>query len=406
MVLNHQFLMRGFQSFLFVALLGLFTGCQKEAEEAEAEEDSAPQAVSSDGLELSPEAQEAIGLETVQVSLRETQETMIATGWLAARPGGEVVVKAPITGFVTTEDSPLVLGQAVLQNQPLAKLHAFLSPQEQAQLVVAKEEADILIKQSLASLDFAEEQLARLEKDAASTVAGTRLLELRETIARSRAAEQEAREKLPFLPKEPYEGQMQLKETPIVAPLSGQVVELHFTPRNWSSKATPWGQSQTGPRFGFAFRLMSLTFRRFFPNTRRMFAGLARMPPFWRVPSSSRKRLNPESKRLRSFMKSENSEGKLRPGQAVSVSLPINQKVSRFVLPKSAILWDGLGNSWVYLRTSPTTFRRRQVELGPLLADEVVVERGLEVADTVAVTGVQALYGEEFRWQIQSEDDD
>lgn len=406
MILNHHFLIRGGRLFLLVALFGLSTGCQKEAEEAEAE-DSAPQEVSSEGLELSPEAQEAVGLETVQVRLRETQATMRATGWLAVRPGSEIVVKAPITGFITREDtSPLALGQAVSENQLLAKLHAFLSPQEQAQLVMAKEEADILIKQSAASLELAEEQLARLERDAASTVAGTRLLDLRETIARSRAAEQEAREKLPFLPKEPYEGQMQLKETPLTAPLSGQVVGLHFTPGQLVLQGDPlW---TIGDWSSLWVRVP--VYVADVPKVLAEHSVDVRWPngngSMEAHPIKSPQATEPGKQTIALFYEIENSEGKLRPGQAVSVSLPTGQNVSQPVLPKSAILWDGLGNSWVYLRTLPTTFRRQKVELGQLLAKEVVVERGLEVGDTVVITGAEALYGEEFRSQIQSEDDD
>src|SRR4249919_385662 len=87
----------------------------------------------------------------------------------------------------------------------LSEMKVLVSPQEQAQLVAAKEEADILINQSRVTKELAESQLNQLKGIAKGAVAGTRLVELQEIIRRSSVAEQEALDKLPFLPKEPYD---------------------------------------------------------------------------------------------------------------------------------------------------------------------------------------------------------
>ena len=60
----------------------------------------------------------------------------------------------------------------------------------------------------------------------------------------------------------------------------------------------------------------------------------------------------------------ENVGDALRPGESVSVSLPMDKQSSSLVVPNASVLWDGMGNSWIYVKTSETAFRRRKVELG------------------------------------------
>ena len=70
------------------------------------------------------------------------------------------------------------------------------------------------------------------------------------------------------------------------------------------------------------------------------------------------------------------------------------------------VLWDGMSNSWVYLRASDHSFRRRKIEAGQALGDHVVVLRGLKEGEQVVSTGAEALYSEEFKDQLPAEDKD
>jgi multidrug efflux pump subunit AcrA (membrane-fusion protein) len=101
-----------------------------------------------------------------------------------------------------------------------------------------------------------------------------------------------------------------------------------------------------------------------------------------------------------------NSAWNLRDGQSLTVRLPTDEQAEEILVPPSAVLWDGLGNGWVYLRRGPETFRRQRVELGAAQADGVVVTRGLQPGDEVVVTGTAALYGEEFKGTTPAADAD
>ena len=96
----------------------------------------------------------------------------------------------------------------------------------------------------------------------------------------------------------------------------------------------------------------------------------------------------------------------LRPGEAVSVELPTGKTAKQVVVPKSAILWDGMANAWVYMEEEKNLFRRQRIQLGPSTDEVVVVEHGLSEGQSVVIVGAEALYGEEFKGQIQVLEDD
>ena len=105
---------------------------------------SAPSTVvTADGaLHLTAAQQANLGLQVAVVESRKVQATLATVGWLQTRAGSEVIVKSPATGFVVPAgDEQFSLGKTVYAQHELATLEVFLSPQEQATLVTAKEEA-------------------------------------------------------------------------------------------------------------------------------------------------------------------------------------------------------------------------------------------------------------------------
>ncbi len=102
----------------------------------------------------------------------------------------------------------------------------------------------------------------------------------------------------------------------------------------------------------------------------------------------------------------QNPQGQFRPGQSVAASLPLSGDELRVLVPRSAILWDGFGTPWAYVRVGPETFARRRLELGFADQDAYTVHRGLEPGESVVTVGAETLRGEEFKTEIRAEDDD
>jgi len=388
---------------LYVASV-LLSGCGRSVVEKPADDE--PAAAARGAVVISTEQQRAIGLETVSVASRETQETLRLTGWLTARPQGEVVVKAPTAGFVTVGENPAraTLGSAVQSGEHLATLQVFLSPQEQLQLVASKEEADTTIEQATVSMELAAAQLERL-KTAGEAVSGTRLTDLEEIVRRSKAALKEARDKLPYLPQEPYAESLHLKPVPLDAPISGRIIHVHVNPRQFVLSGDLLWTLADWSQLWVRVPVFEADLPRLAENAAVFVTAHGVAEPFEAARIAAPQPANAGQRTVDLWLEVANPKEQLRPGQAVTVSMPTQTRASRFVIPRSALLWDGMGNSWVYLRTGSESFKRQRIELGAVLDGGVVVERGLSGGEQVVVTAAESLFGEEFKSDVQADED-
>jgi cobalt-zinc-cadmium efflux system membrane fusion protein len=85
-----------------------------------------------------------------------------------------------------------------------------------------------------------------------------------------------------------------------------------------------------------------------------------------------------------------------RPGQKVGVTLLLRDPRDSLVVPSSAILYDVLGGTWVYVRTASHTYSRRRVEVDHAAGDLVVLARGPAPGEAVVKVGAAELFGTEF----------
>jgi hypothetical protein len=105
-----------------------------------------------------------------------------------------------------------------------------------------------------------------------------------------------------------------------------------------------------------------------------------------------------------SYFYISSAESGLLPGLNVIVSWPSAQAPQGVVVPESAVVWMQ-GKAWVYVRTGPQTFVRREVS--PDLPGPVggYIVSGLAADGQVAVRGAQMLLSEEFRAQVRGDQD-
>lgn len=387
---------------LFGAVLLALAGCTGEKDGQPAA--SPPTESSSGAVKLSEKAQQQLGLACQRPVKRDVQAVMPLTGWLELPPGREVVVKSPLTGYLAAnEDEPeWTLGARVEQRQTMQRVMAFLSPAELAQLIVAKKETDITIQQSLVSMTLAKERLdlANAAKEAVSAV---RRNELQEIYERSKVAFDESKGKLPFLPREPYDDELLMRPVTITSPLSGRLRELHVRAPQFVFQGDPlWTVAD--------WSVLWVRVPVFETDVSRVLtiAAGVHVPGRSPVPASPLETPQPTKPGLRTvdlLYVVPNEAEALRPGQSVTVDLPAGASEERLLIARSAVLWDGNGGAWVYVRASEDSFRRQRVELGQTVGDEVVIARGLDDDDEVVTTAAQALYGEEFKGAMPAEDD-
>jgi len=389
------------------SLLGclLIPGCS-ESEPTEIEPDEA--IVASTGIvHVDANQQDNIGLKTIPLELQRMPLLLRLTGWLTAPPDAETTVRAPVDGFVAIAEGRRLptLGESVNPGKALTRLHVFLTPQEIAQLVVAKEDTDIQLEQALVSMRLAEDQLQRLG-NARDAVAAVRVDEVRETYQRSKAAVEEVRDKLPYLAEEPYNEQMLVKPVLVTAPRGGKITQVHvaadqfvlagdalWTVSDWS---TLWVRVPV--------------FEADLPRIARREAAQVETAelsvPLQAAPIDAPLATTPGLRTVDLYYALANPDWSLRAGQSVLVGVPTGMEEDVLLIPQSALLYDGQGAIWVYVRVDGHTFRRQRVEVGMRVGMDAVIPRGLQQDDEIVETGAQALYSEEFKGQIATGDDD
>jgi hypothetical protein len=86
-------------------------------------------------------------------------------------------------------------------------------------------------------------------------------------------------------------------------------------------------------------------------------------------------------------------EGASRTGLATA---PVRDRGGRRTLPYEALIYDGAGDSWVYVVTGPLTFVRRRVAVDRVVGGEVLFTRGPSAGTPVVTVGATEVYGSEL----------
>ena len=89
-------------------------------------------------------------------------------------------------------------------------------------------------------------------------------------------------------------------------------------------------------------------------------------------------------------------QGTLRPGQRVSVQLPLVGNSEQRVIPWSAVVQDINGGYWIYEKTGEHKFARRRVQVKQVVDSWAVLEQGPPVGTTIVTTGAAEVFGTEF----------
>jgi multidrug efflux pump subunit AcrA (membrane-fusion protein) len=92
-----------------------------------------------------------------------------------------------------------------------------------------------------------------------------------------------------------------------------------------------------------------------------------------------------------------NPDGVLRPGERVSVQVPMDGGGTEgSLIPWAAILHDIQGGTWVYEALDGHVYTRRRVEVKDVLDGFAVLTRGPAPGTSIVVVGAAELYSTEF----------
>ena len=75
---------------------------------------------------------------------------------------------------------------------------------------------------------------------------------------------------------------------------------------------------------------------------------------------------------------------------------PIRSQDGGSAMPYAAIVYDKVGDTWVYTTTEPLTFMRQSISVGSIKGNVVLLKDGPAPGTQVVTVGVAELYGVEF----------
>lgn len=361
-------------------------------------------------IELTPEAEERLGIKTAAVERKAVQRRRTYGGELVLPTGASIIVSTPVGGRLKaiSEGNVPEVGTHVSRNDPVFLLQPLaLTPAEQIaitqarlQLAQAQVDADNTLEQAQTNFDLAETNLKRAEGllGGAGTIAQVDTAKAQRELMKDALDAARKRAKLVEDVRRSIEtGDEAL--IPIVSPSDGYVRVQHAT----VSQIVPAG----APLFEvmdydpiwvkvpvYAGELPSIADN----EPARISAlgetdaakGLTAQPV--QAPPSA----DAQAATVDLYYELPNADGRLRPGQRLNVTLALRGKQQNLVVPWSAVEIDIYGGAWVYVMTAPHQFVRRRVQV-PFVADDLaVLEKGPAEGEQVVIEGVAELSGTEF----------
>ncbi len=340
---------------------------------------------------LSDEARKHLAIATEKVTAEPVRLTRTVGGELMVPPGRSVIVTAPVAGTLAprrmADVGPVARGDVIFELLPLQQ------PERDA-----RAEAERVLGEADARLTQTTQRVQRLELLLKDGSASVRLVEdARADRAVAAAAVEAARKRNESVGRAAVGARGELSLT---APFDGQVVAIHAAAGQVVAAGAPVAEvAQTSSLWlrvpVFAGDLPEIDASR--PVVAARLGQEVSGP--WR---EVRRVTGPPAANSSAasvdlfFEVSGSGLGATRPGERLSVQLPLKATSRGIVIPRGAVVYDINGGTWVYEDRGRNRFARQRVELGGPAGRGVVVMRGLAEGMTIVTVGAAELYGTEF----------
>lgn len=375
---------------LLVALGGSSCAGEQSAPQKEAHAEQGADDEHQEGVvAIAPEAQAQVGLQVAPVIARELPAVFTTTGEFEADADRVAHVTARVPGRVTQVF--MTIGDPVNAGQPLATLDSVELGQTQSAYLTA-----------LAGLDLARETLARQERLLADDlIARKEVIQARNEVRLARVELEEAQSQLRLYGMTAARVATLARTRridptiPLLAPIGGVVLQRHLT----LGEVVEPGAPQP------AFVLTNV--EELWVNATLYEKDLALVregqPATVTTPAYPSERyqgrvsvistaLEKETRTATARVVVANPQGKLKPDMFANVSIDVGSRQA-LAIPESALVQDK-GETYVFVRTGPTTFERREVALDEKVGGYYPVRSGLAAGEPVVTKGAFNLKAE------------
>lgn len=330
------------------------------------------------------EQQWTLDFGTALAETRSMRESILVSGEVRPRSGGEVDVAAPVSGRVSPAARLPVIGVAIERAQTLASIIPLTpAPGDRPSL-------ELGVSEARTALDLARRDLARAERLlAAGAVPARRVDEARAAEATAAARLTGAERRL-----QQFEASRQAEASgagesafSVPAPIAGVIAQV---------SATPGSNVIQGDRL---FRIVAVDQvyvaanvpEAQIPRVSRLNGAEVEVPgsglriPAGRLVAKSSV-IDPQTRTLSILFEVQNPARTLSIGQALSVRLFLTGSVEAVTVPDSAVIDDG-GRPVVFVQVEGEAFSRRPVKLGIREGGRVQIAEGLRPGERVVTKG-------------------
>lgn len=341
-------------------------------------------------ITLTAEAEKRLGIETALVEVQSVSKTRSVGGEVVVVPGASVKVAAPVAGTLQAGSVPAP-GSLLRRGQRLFRLIALAPAERDASIDAAREVDD-----AQARVDAAAKRAARAEQLLKDGAGSRRAFEEAQTeLQVAQAALKAANSRAGLVRRGPIEaGGMD-----VTSPLDGTLVSLSASAGQTVAASTPLFEVARVDPVWIKVAMYAGDISTIDPTERAQVTGLGDGPQG--APRVARRvtappSANPDAASVDVFYEVSNTDRALRPGQRVSVRLPLGGATSSLAVPKGALLHDASGGTWVYESRGNHVYVRRRIDISDIRGDLAIVARGPSAGTRVVTLGAAELFGTEF----------
>jgi cobalt-zinc-cadmium efflux system membrane fusion protein len=369
-------------------------------------------------VELTEAAVKRLGIETAVVEVRNLAQGRTYGGEIMLPIGATVIVSAPVAGLLKSPADIMVLkaGSAVVARQVLLTLlpllspeRAVLTPAERITLAVARNgvatqrvDAAGQVQQAQTQLDAARialDRAERLSKDGAGSARTVDEAKAQQTLSQKALEAATSRKKI--VDEIRLDDEQTGEQTPLLieAPQTGIVRAMHALPGEVVTAGAPLFEVMNADTLWVRVPVYVGETSMLALDQAAEVGELAARPGDPRLPAqpiAAPPTATALASTLDLYYELKKTAGRLRPGQRVSVQLPLAGRTEQRAIPWSAVVQDIHGGHWVYEKTADRTFVRRRVQIKQVIDTWAIIEQGPSPGTTIVVTGVAELFGTEF----------
>jgi len=354
-------------------------------------------------VKLTSEAEGRLGIQTVAATRKSVPRAVSYGGEVLVPTGRMISVSSP---FVATVKAPTngtvpLPGSTVKPGQPMLVLTPILSPESRATMASLIVETEGQVKQAEEQLKIATTTLERAQSLVREKLGGSAaVVDAKAQVNVAATVLRAAERRRDIVNKVASEADAGTLTSPTIeAPVGGVILNVHAqVGQKVAAGAILFDVAGLDPVW-IKVPVYVGDLDRIAADHGARVGGLADPPgmearparPVIAPPSG-----DPLAATVNLYYEVDNHDGSLRPGQRVGVTLSLKGNEESLVVPRSSLIRDVQGGTWVYENIAPHAFARRRVSVDRVVNDDAAVTGTLKAGANVVASGSAELFGTEF----------